>query len=593
MLALPLAISSNFAIAKQPTFTDLFNRASSKAYSQTATNTLNSQFIIKYKAQASYNRSYSKNLDQEVQEFIKSFANNQSRASYANNAKIEYYRSMALDTNYVIKADKKLSDKEKKQIIKDLMATGKVEYVEEDKIFKPTMIPNDPHYGEQWSLGTGVGGMNVQKSWDKATGQGVTVAVVDTGVTDHSDVVNNVLTGYDFISNPWQANDSDGRDSDPFDNGDAVPFGICGTFNMSQPSSWHGTRVSGVISAQANNGIGMTGVAYNAKIVPVRVLGKCGGNMSDIIDGLVWASGGDVPNAPKNQNPADVINMSLGGGGGCGMAMQQAVNTANERGSIVVAAAGNESQNASMTSPASCQGVISVAATTKEGGLASYSNFGETVDISAPGGDINVETGDMIGVLTTSNEGYNEPVKGGHDYTQTVGTSFASPHVAGIVAQMLELRPNADYSDVLAVLQSTAKTPAGDCSKGCGAGIVDANAVLNKVLQINELPPTPKPTAMVKEFNKVSSGLWSWQRFDFTVPKGAKKVMVTTSGGSGNPSLMLQSNGKTSLFGSECKSNAKGTAEKCIIYNPQGTINIGLFASWTFNDVDVKVVTSF
>jgi serine protease len=204
--------------------------------------------------------------------------------------------------------------------------------------------------------------------------------------------------------------------------------------------------------------------------VPVRVLGKCGGYTSDIADGIIWASGGTVSGVPSIAARAQVINMSLGGGGACDTTTQNAINSARSRGTVVVVAAGNESQNASNSNPANCAGVIAVAATNRSGGRASYSNYGTIVDVAAPGGD----NGD--GILSTLNAGTTSP--GADSYASYMGTSMATPHVAGVVALMLAKNPALTPDDVEARLKSSARPFPASCS-GCGAGIVDASAAID------------------------------------------------------------------------------------------------------------------
>ncbi|MEE7566353.1 S8 family serine peptidase, partial [Xanthomonas sp. Kuri4-3] len=182
-----------------------------------------------------------------------------------------------------------------------------------------------------------------------------------------------------------------------------------------------GTHVAGTIAAVTNNAVGVAGTAYNAKIVPVRVLGRCGGYTSDIADAIVWASGGSVSGVPANANPAEVINMSLGGSGTCSTTYQNAINGAVSRGTTVVVAAGNSATNVSSSVPANCANVIAVAATTSAGAKASFSNYGTGIDVSAPG----------QGILSTLNSGTTTP--GNASYASYNGTSMAAPHVAGVV----------------------------------------------------------------------------------------------------------------------------------------------------------------
>lgn len=195
---------------------------------------------------------------------------------------------------------------------------------------------------ERWAFGTTNAGLNIRPAWDKATGSGTVVAVIDTGITSHADLNANILAGYDFISDATTARDGNGRDSNAADEGDWYAANECGAGIPAASSSWHGTHVAGTVAAVTNNTTGVAGTAYGAKVVPVRVLGKCGGSLSDIADAIVWASGGTVSGIPANANPAEVINMSLGGGGSCSTTMQNAINGAVSRGTTVVVAAGND-----------------------------------------------------------------------------------------------------------------------------------------------------------------------------------------------------------------------------------------------------------
>ena len=194
-----------------------------------------------------------------------------------------------------------------------------VEYVVEDARMYPVLTPSDPLFADQWHYGTGRGGINVEAAWDirprrRAQGRGSVVAVLDTGIlAGHEDLRQNLLPGYDMLTSSTTSRDGDGRDSNPADEGDWFAFGECGPPRAGD-SSWHGSHVAGTIAATRNN-VGGTGVAFRARYVPVRVLGRCGGPLSDIVDGILWAAGITVPGVPANSNPADVINMSLGGEG--------------------------------------------------------------------------------------------------------------------------------------------------------------------------------------------------------------------------------------------------------------------------------------
>jgi len=381
-----------------------------------------------------------------------------------------------------------------------------VEYVEPDQRMQILLVPNDPKYPLQWhyqSPPAEVGGINLPAAWDRTTGSGsVTVAVVDTGLVPHADIDSNLLDGigrvapgYDFISldtfgscvgQPCTANDGDGRDADPTDPGDwitaaeaSTPFWSgCGAGN----SSWHGTHVAGTIGAATNNSNGVAGINWNSRILPVRALGKCGGYLSDIADGMRWAAGLPVPGVPANGSPARVLNLSFGGGGSCGPTYQSAINDVIGAGAVVVAAAGNESADVSTLRPANCNGVIAVAATTRSGNRASYSNFGSLVKVSAPGGD----GADADRVLSTFNTGAMGPVASpaGDTYFYYRGTSMATPHVSGVASLMFSANPALSPAKLLEKLQATARAfpPGSNCNTLlCGAGIVDAAAALAAV----------------------------------------------------------------------------------------------------------------
>ncbi len=373
---------------------------------------------------------------------------------------------------HVFKLSKKVSVDEAAALAAELAARDpSVEYAEPDRIMVPLATPTDPRYGEQWHYFENTGGLRLPTAWDKSTGSGVNVAVIDTGSRPHADMSGQLLPGYDFITDTWIANDGNGRDSDASDPGDAVFAGECGGGQPASDkySSWHGTHVAGTVAARSNNGVGVAGVAYNAKVVPVRVLGKCGGYTSDIADAIIWSSGGAVYGVPANANKARVINLSLGGGGSCSTTTQNAINSARSRGSVIVVAAGNSNTNVSNSNPANCAGVVAVAATGRSGGRAPYSNYGTLVDVAAPGGD------GGGGVLSTLNTGLRAPVSDSYAYYQ--GTSMATPHVAGVAALMLSRNPSLTPDQVESKLKSTARAFPVACS-GCGTGIVDANAAV-------------------------------------------------------------------------------------------------------------------
>jgi len=367
----------------------------------------------------------------------------------------------------VVQANRGLDRVEAEQLMRQIAADPNVEYVEVDRIMKPLLTPNDTHYGTYlWGMQSGAGGIRADQAWNTTAGSGVVVAVLDTGYTDHSDLVGNLLQGYDFISSSRIAGDGNGRDADAHDPGD---------YYRNENSSWHGTHVAGTVAAVGNNSKGVIGVAYGAKVVPVRVLGRGGGYTSDIVDGLTWASGGSVAGVPANANPAEVINMSLGGSGSCSSTYQNAINAAVARGTTVVVAAGNSNADTAGFSPASCNSVIAVAATNKNGTRASYSNYGSKIDVAAPGGD-SPDCTTLI--VSTGNNGTDGPTT--ENYLCMAGTSMAAPHVAGTVALMQAVAGTPlTPAQVEAVLKSTLRAFPGSNDKPIGGGIVDAAAAVS------------------------------------------------------------------------------------------------------------------
>ncbi|MGC0206841.1 S8 family peptidase [Streptomyces levis] len=400
-------------------------------------------------------------------------------------------------------------------------ADPQVAYVVPDRLNKPTAVtPNDTEYTKQWDLFESTAGMNVPAAWDTTTGSGVTVAVIDTGYVAHSDLAANIVGGYDFISDTAVSVDGNGRDSNPADPGDWYNAGECGAGVPASTSSWHGTHVAGTIAAATHNGKGIAGIAYGAKISPVRVLGKCGGYDSDIIDAITWASGGTVSGVPANANVAKVINMSLGGGGACSTATQSAINGAVNRGTSVVVAAGNENTNASGSSPANCANVITVAATNRAGSRASYSNYGTVVDIAAPGGETRTTTAN--GILSTLNSGTKTPSSENYAYYQ--GTSMATPHVAGLAALMKSAVPALTPAQIESAIKANARPLPGTCSGGCGAGLADAAKTVQAVKGGTSTGTTFSSTTAV------------------AIPDNAAAIEspITVSGRSGNAPSALQ-----------------------------------------------------
>ena len=375
---------------------------------------------------------------------------------------------------HVFKLDRALSHSDLQRIAAELKAADpNIAYAEPDRKMYPMLTPNDSSYSSQWDLFETTGGIRAPAAWDLATGSGVVVAVIDTGIRPHADLSGQTVAGYDMIKDTAISNDGNARDNDPSDPGDWTAANECGSGEPASNSSWHGTHVAGTIAARTNNSSGIAGIAFNAKIQPIRVLGKCGGYTSDIADGMIWASGGSVSGLPTNATPSRVLNLSLGGGGACDTTSQNAINSARSRNTVVVVAAGNENQNASNSNPGNCSGVVNVAATDRNGARAYYSNYGTVVTLAAPGGD--VRSSSSNGILSTLNAGTRAP--GADNYAYYQGTSMAAPHVAGVAALMLSAKPTATPDQIKAALQSSARAFPGSCS-GCGSGILNAQAAV-------------------------------------------------------------------------------------------------------------------
>lgn len=360
-------------------------------------------------------------------------------------------------------------------------ADSDVDYAEPDHPMQIRDTPSDPLYNQQWYLSDPTAGIDMPPAWNVTKGSPTVVtAVLDTGYRPHGDLVGNLIQqGYSFISNVNTSNNGSTRGPDATDPGDWVtqqelddangPYYHC----ASQPSnsSWHGTRVMGVIGATANNATGIAGVSWLSRILPVRVLGKCGGVTSDIADGMRWAAGIPVNGVPNNPNPAKIINLSLGGVGACSTTFQQAIDDVTAKGVTVVVAAGNDGLSTGLDQPANCRGVITVGATDATGRRASFSNFGADVALSAPG----------VNILSTSNTGTTTP--GADTYGLANGTSLATPQVTGAAALMLSVNGNLTPAQILQKLQGgtrAAKLAAGTSCTAlpAGSGILDAGAAV-------------------------------------------------------------------------------------------------------------------
>ncbi|MEA1969283.1 MAG: S8 family serine peptidase [Thermodesulfobacteriota bacterium] len=327
-------------------------------------------------------------------------------------------------------------------LIKELTKRKDVVFAEPNFVRQLSITPSDPHYTYQWNYPL----INLPKAWDSSPGSSsVITAVLDTGVLmAHPDMENQLTNGYDFISNSDNSLDNDGIDNNPDDPGDKA---------NGSTSSFHGTHVAGIIGAASNNGVGVSGIAWNSKIMPLRVLGRDGGTTYDTIQALKYAAGLANDSGTIPEQRADIINMSFGSTS-YSQAEQNTINTIKDLGIIMVAAAGNESTS-QRTYPAAYSGVISVSAVTMEKKAAWYTNYGSWIDISAPGGDTTMDlNGDGYpdGILSTCGDDSTGTIQ--MLYTFFQGTSMAAPHVSGVFALMKSVYSDLDFDSITNLLVS-------------------------------------------------------------------------------------------------------------------------------------------
>jgi len=342
-------------------------------------------------------------------------------------------------------------------------------------------VPNDPRYNLQWHYDA----INLPRAWDLTTGTPVSgeapiVAVVDSGVLlEHPDLQGQLLDGYDFIRDDEVANDNQpGIDPDPNDPGDGDGL---------NPDSWHGTHVAGTVAAASDNGRGGAGVAWGAQIMPLRALGVGGGTSYDILQSVLYAAGLENDSGTLPERPADIINLSLGGPGNSQIEADTFREISETLGIIIIASSGNEN-TAEPLFPASYPTVISVGATTAAGRRAPYSNFGNTLDLVAPGGNLGEDAnGDAIpdGILSTSAERDGTgAIQPGYSLSYQ-GTSMAAPHVAGVTALMKAVYPGLTASEFTQLLEQGELTSGdGARSDELGYGQIDAERAVGSAFGI-------------------------------------------------------------------------------------------------------------
>jgi serine protease len=362
------------------------------------------------------------------------------------------------------------------------------------------VFPNDPLFPQQWYLWDAAapdGGFSVRapQLWSTTTGSATTVvAVIDTGVAEHPDLIGTVIPGYDFVSYVPSANDGNAWDPNPADPGDwfdqtDLDSGLFPASCRLSNSTWHGTHVAGIVAAVANNAFGISGAAPGLRVLNVRALGKCGGLLSDVAAAVRWSVGDTVIDPatgqpiPVNPTPAKVVNLSLGGLAACSQSMVEAITVARSRGAIVIAAAGNESAAIDQFVPANCPGVVRVIATDREGARASYSNIGTgafPATLAAPGGSFSAA------ILSTDNTGTREPAQ--PNFGTKIGTSMAAPLVsaaAGILASNGVSSPDAIRARLVEAVQAFPTNASLTCQQiTCGSGILDFSRLIDGQISI-------------------------------------------------------------------------------------------------------------
>ncbi len=330
-----------------------------------------------------------------------------------------------IEPNYIYKIPESGNPEEDK-IAREAEYLRPAEDILEEEVKPSLKGANDPLYSQQWHLHN----INIEGAWDKTKGKGMTVAVIDTGVTKVRDLVETeFVKGYDFVNDRENASDDNG----------------------------HGTHVAGTIAQATNNSYGVAGVAYEARLMPLKVLSDYGGGtIADIAEAIKFAA----------DNGADVINMSLGGGGESQL-MKDAINYAHSKGVVIIAAAGNENQN-SASYPARYPNVFAVSALGPDGLKAPYSNYGAGVDISAPGGS---DAGKVLQATVDMDS------KGEEVFLGLQGTSMASPHVAGVAA-LIKAAGVEEPDEIVKVLAQSARVIQDDGLNYYGAGQLNAEAAV-------------------------------------------------------------------------------------------------------------------
>ncbi len=550
------------------------------------------RLIVKYRA-GTLERSSNSAKTRVVQSAAARMGGNTAKAGRSAALSATHVRQLGVGAD-LLRLSRKMDSRALNALVREISADPSVEYAQIDTRdyalvnqraatdATPQFVPNDPFYGQyQWNFTNPVGGVNAPAAWDVATGEGIVVAVLDTGILpEHPDMnAGQLLPGYDFITDAFVSRrPTDEQVPGALDYGDWNPeAGECYDGSPVSDSSWHGTHVAGTVAQTTNNALGAAGLAYGAKVLPLRVLGRCGGYGSDIADAIIWASGGSVPGLPINENPAEVINMSLGGGAACDPAYQEAIDIATANGSLVVVAAGNSNADVVNFRPASCNNVVAVGASRITGGRASYSNFGALVDLAAPGGGGAQDAGNggWDGyIIQAGSDAATTPESGEYLYSGYTGTSMASPHVAAVAALVQSVLSAADRDPLTpAALETLLKQTARPfpttipANTPIGTGIVDPVAAMALALEVPCDPAVeecaPPATLIVNKVPVRSLGgtAGSETLYSVEVPAGVTgPLSITTSGGSGDVSLHVsldEAPGATGTWNSTRPGNAE------------------------------------
>ncbi|HRH29500.1 MAG TPA: S8 family serine peptidase [Aquabacterium sp.] len=511
----------------------------------------------------------------------------------------------------------RLSPAMQQKLIDRLMASGQVAWVEpnvKQQLAQSVSSPNDGFYVGalsdpddlepepfrwQWWLKdpavtkrAGVPGF--ESAWLRSTGTEplsprVVVAVLDTGYLPHADLPSGagsadprVLPGRDFVSDVDLSGDGNGWDDDPTDAGDFVTAIEAATTRfkelncVAQRSTWHGQVISGILGASTNNNLGVAGINWGVRLLPVRVAGKCGADLDDIVAGMYWAAGLTIPlglsgqSVPSNPNPAKIINISFGGSGSCGNLYTTAIAALKASGVVVVAAAGNE--HGAVSRPGNCADVLTVAALNRAGFKSSYSNFGPEVFISTVGGDPGPFSGFSdggswgsvlgdTGLLTVSNRGETTAADSDNDYASHAGTSYSAPILAGVVSLMLDVKPDLTIDEIKQGLRASARPHVvsslmGVCSSQnpgrcicttstCGVGILDAAEALAFAANPLAYQPPVRPSAITVDSEPIQRALAAASQ---DRPPNAPPVVAKSGSGGGGALDLTELLGLTGLL---------------------------------------------